>query len=86
MVFFDQRNPSMGLLRNLEIRNHKNIDHIDINKEKELSRHALNNALKRWRKWIVDGLHTDSIIWSWKAAVTIIPNPKIYSITGSPEF
>ena len=35
--------------------------------------------------WRVQSIK-NSIGWSWKAPVTMIPNPKIYNILGSPEF
>ena len=73
MVYFKEKNPSKSLIKCLYTRKHKSIEKIDnLLIEKKLSRHALYNALKRWRKWFVEGIddtktyeENNKLVWDW---------------------
>lgn len=73
MVYFKEKNPSKSLIKSLYTRNHKSIEKINnLIIEKKLSRHALYNALKRWRKWFVEGVDdtksykdNNDLVWDW---------------------
>ena len=69
MVYFKDTNPSKALMRNLLIRKHHHIQKInDFEIEVQLEKHALDNALRRWRKWFVEGIdeqYDHEEVWKW---------------------
>ena len=68
MIYFNKTNPPQALCKSLESRNHKHFKEINIEDEQYLEKHALQNALRRWRKWFIEGIdenYNDDDVWEW---------------------